>query len=460
VRASFDRPEISYSVIRKDGVEQQILHFVREHEGEPGIVYRSSRKAVERTAANLASAGVRAVAYHAGLEDDERRDRQDAFVRDEVEVVVATIAFGMGIDKSNVRWIIHGDLPRSVEAYYQETGRAARDGEPAETVLFHGPGDVRTIRYHIERMEVPEERERAEARLREVLRFVDSGVCRRKLLLAHFDEEHPGDCGNCDVCTGGVELEDLTVAAQKVLSAAYRTGQRFGAHHLADVVSGNATDKVLERGHHQLPTFGVGSDTDKGFWLSLIRDLENGGYLERADGQKSGFRITALGRKVLKGSARFSAARQAPGRGGQARGRGGAAAGGPGAGSIEGGRADLNGGGASRDGTATGGSRRERSESDADRAADTAPAHERRRADDEELFACLRRLRKRLARERGVPPYVIFSDKTLRSITRNRPTDEAALLRCHGVGERKLAEYGEAFLRCVREFLAGAGCEE
>jgi ATP-dependent DNA helicase RecQ len=315
-------------------------------------------------------------------------------------------------------------------------------------VLFHGPGDVRTIRYHIERMEVPEERERAEARLREVLRFVDSGVCRRKLLLAHFDEEHPGDCGNCDVCTGGVELEDLTVAAQKVLSAAYRTGQRFGAHHLADVVSGNATDKVLERGHHQLPTFGVGSDTDKGFWLSLIRDLENGGYLERADGQKSGFRITALGRKVLKGSARFSAARQAPGRGGQARGRGAGGRGNEGAGVSDIARAGGRGGGGAR------------SESDARRAADASPAHERRRADDEELFACLRRLRKRLARERGVPPYVIFSDKTLRSITRNRPTDEAALLRCHGVGERKLAEYGEAFLRCVREFLAGAGCEE
>ncbi len=405
VRGSFDRPEISYAVLRKDGVERQIAEVAQRHAGEPGIVYRSSRKAVEQSADYLQSRGVRAVAYHAGLEDDVRRDRQDAFVRDEVDVVVATIAFGMGIDKSNVRWIVHGDLPRSVEAYYQETGRAARDGEPAETVLFHGPGDLRTIRYHIDRMELAEERDRAEARLREVLHFADSGICRRKLLLAHFDEEYSGNCGNCDVCTGSVDLQDLTVPAQKVLSAAYRTGQRFGGHHLADIVSGNATDRVVELGHNGLPTFGVGSDHGKSWWLDLIRDLEGDGCLERSDGRKSGFRITQRGRLLLRGKETFLAARYAE----------------P--------------------------SRTESTQPDV--------PHSRRTEGDEALFERLKRVRLEIARERGVPPYVVFSDKSLRSMVRTRPTDGAGLLRCHGVGERKLAQYGPEFIAAIREHLSG-----
>ena len=415
VRASFDRQEIYYAVEPKDGVDRQILAFARRHRGEPGIVYRASRKSVEKTAAYLGGAGLRAVAYHAGLEAADRRTRQDAFVRDEVEIVVATIAFGMGIDKSNVRWIVHGDLPRSVEAYYQETGRAARDGEPAETVLFYGPGDIQKIRYHIDRMESDEERERAEVRLREVLRYADAGVCRRKLLLAHFDEEHPGDCGNCDVCTGVVEREDLSVPAQKILSAAYRTGERFGGHHLADIVTGNATDRVLELGHNDLPTFGVGREQDKGWWLGLLRDLEGAGYLERARGPKSGFRMTARGRAVLYGREPFEAARRAK----------------PTAGAGSGVDSPQ-----------------------------PAPLNSRRQAGEDELFECLRQLRLRLARERELPPYIIFSDKTLRSMARNRPTDEPGLLRCHGVGERKLEQYGAEFLGAVRTYLSGAGCPE
>jgi ATP-dependent DNA helicase RecQ len=419
VRASFDRAEISYAVQRKARVQDQILEVARRHSGEAGIVYRTSRADVEKTAGFLASHGLRAVAYHAGVEDAERRSRQEAFVRDEVDIVVATIAFGMGIDKSNVRWIVHGDLPRSVEAYYQETGRAARDGEPAETVLFYGPGDIRKIRYHIDRMESEEERARAEARLREVLRFADAGVCRRKLLLAHFDEGHPGNCGNCDVCTGAVEREDLTVSAQKVLSAAYRTGQRFGGHHLADIVTGNATDRILELGHNDLPTFGVGREREKGWWVSLVHDLEGAGLIERADGPKSGFRITPRGRNVLFGSDTFIAARRS-------------------AGAVR--------------GTAGRGSR-------------AAPApesreliHSERREGEERLFECLRALRLRLARERGLPPYVVFSDKTLRAMARNRPTDEAGLLRCHGVGERKLERYGREFLDAISAYLGGERC--
>jgi ATP-dependent DNA helicase RecQ len=423
VRASFDRAEISYAVERKEKVQRQILDVARRHAGEPGIVYRQSRADVEKTAGFLASHGLRAVAYHAGLEDADRRSRQEAFVRDEVDIVVATIAFGMGIDKSNVRWIVHGDLPRSVEAYYQETGRAARDGEPAETVLFYGPGDIRKIRYHIDRMESEEERERAGARLREVLRFADAGVCRRKLLLAHFGEEHPGNCGNCDVCTGAVEQEDVTVAAQKVLSAAYRTGQRFGGHHLADIVTGHATDRILELGHNDLPTFGVGREREKGWWLSLVRDLEGAGLLERGDGPKSGFRITPRGRSVLYGKERFFAARRAAGDRGPAAGAGRAGAAG---------------------------------------AASESPEliHTERREAEQRLFECLRALRLRLARERGLPPYVVFSDKSLRSMARNRPTDESGMLRCHGVGERKLERYGRLFLDTIAAYLGGEGCPE
>ncbi|MFP4374162.1 MAG: DNA helicase RecQ [Spirochaetaceae bacterium] len=433
IRGSFDRREIYYAVEPKDSVDRQILSFVERHRGEPGIVYRAGRASVEKTAAFLAGRGLRAVAYHAGLEADDRRTRQDAFVRDEVEIVVATIAFGMGIDKSNVRWIVHGDLPRSVEAYYQETGRAARDGEPADTVMFFGPADIQKVRYHIDRMESDEERERAQERLREVLRYADSGVCRRKLLLAHFDEEHPGDCGNCDVCTGAVEREDVSVAAQKILSAAHRTGQRFGGHHLADIVTGAATDRILELGHNELPTFGVGRDRDKKWWLGLLRDLEGAGCLERADGPKSGLRITARGRNVLRGHESFFAARRAAA---PATGTGGRT------------------GSPDRQAGTTGGRRTPAAGRDA------AAIHERRSADEERLFECLRSLRLRLARERGLPPYIVFSDKSLRSIARNRPTDEAGLLRCHGVGERKLEQYGGPFLSLLARYLEGGGCSE
>ena len=407
VRSSFDRREISYAVVPKDKVERQIAEFVLTRRGRPGIVYRSSRKSTERTAENLVAQGIRAVSYHAGLASDERARRQEAFVRDEVDVVVATIAFGMGIDKSNVRWVVHGDLPRSIEAYYQETGRAARDGEAAEAVMFYGPGDISSIRYHIDRMHVAEERERAEAHLREVLRFADSGVCRRKLLLAHFGEDHPGSCDNCDVCTGAVTMEDFTVEAQKILSAAYRTGQRFGAHHLADVVCGNATERVTAMGHQALPTFGVGSDRDKGWWLSLLRDLEGGEFLRRGDGARSGLSITHKGRAVLGGEEPFAAPR-----------------------------------------------RRETKRSTHAAAKTRQSAEVNLSEAGAALFERLRTLRLRLAREQSVPPYVIFSDRTLREIAEMRPSDEGAFMECHGVGMRKLERYGEVFLQEVHQFVA------
>jgi ATP-dependent DNA helicase RecQ len=415
VRASFDRPEIFYRVSAKEGTgESQVLDFIRRHNGQPGIVYRGTRKAVEKTALYLSGHGIAAVAYHAGIDDAERRLRQEAFVKDEATVVVATIAFGMGIDKSNVRWVVHGDLPRSVEGYYQETGRAARDGDNADTVLFYGPADIAAIRWQIGQIEAPEERARAETRLREILRYVGSGVCRRIRLLAHFDEHHPGSCGRCDVCTGQVAREDMTVAAMKVLSAAARTGERFGAHHLADILTGNATDKIMERSHHLLPTFGVGRDRDKRWWLSLIQELEAGDLLLRGEGRLAGFHLSDRGRLLLKGKESFFGSAGS-----------GAVIGAPLSAALP---AEL---------------------------PLALPV-----ASSEDLFLCLKALRRRIAESRDIPPYIVFSDKTLRAMAKNQPTDPAGLLRCPGVGERKLAEYGGDFLKTIRGFCETGGCTQ
>jgi ATP-dependent DNA helicase RecQ len=424
VRASFDRPEISYRVLPRHDEKEQIVSFVADHPGQSGIVYRSTRKAVEKTVEYLTGAGISAVAYHAGLSSEVRSRRQRQFVNDEVSVIVATIAFGMGIDKADVRWILHGDLPRSLEAYYQETGRAGRDGEPAEVLLLHAPRDLVTIRWHIGNMEHEAERQRAERNLREVLSYVESGACRRKRLLAHFDEIHPGDCDSCDVCRGEVSLEDITVSAQKFLSAVIRTGERFGAHHLVDILLGERTDRVAQLGHDRLPTFGVGEDRGRGWWLSLTRELETAGHIVREQlgdsGRPGGFRLTESGRRILSGKETVvsSASAAAP---------------------------------------VPGGSRRRRSERTEPRAG-ADEAREPLREDQQRLFDCLRAMRLRIARERSVPPYVVFSDRTLKVIARNRPTDAAGLLRCHGIGEAKLEQYGDRVLQCLREFLASGDC--
>ena len=428
VRASFDRTELLYRVQRKHAVDREIVAFVRAHADEPGIVYRGTRKAAEKTAAALIEAGVRAVVYHAGLSDKVRAKNQEAFVRDRAQVVVATIAFGMGIDKSNVRWIVHGDLPRSIEGYYQETGRAGRDGERAEVLLLWGAQDILMQRHHIDALEDDHAREVAKQNQRAMLQYVDAAVCRRTALLAHFDQHHPGNCRMCDVCLGHVERHDATVAAQKLLSAAVRTGERFGAHHLADIVTGNPTDRVLEFGHNRLPTFGVGRDEPREWWLALGSRLEGGGFLERApttSGRLGGFRLTAAGRALLRGARTFELAAE------------------PAA------RSAIN-----PTARTAGTSKAER---DATRQA-AMPAGAELRPDQRALFDCLRAVRRAAAEERGVPPYVIFSDKTLMVMARNRPTDAAGLLRCHGVGEAKLERYGELFLESIRSFLSRGCC--
>jgi ATP-dependent DNA helicase RecQ len=314
---------------------------------------------------------------------------------------------------------VHGDLPKSLESYYQETGRAARDGEPADALLLYGGRDIASQRWRNGQLTSAEEQAKAEARLRDMVRFAESGVCRRILLLGHFGETHPGSCGRCDVCAGEIELVDLTVAAQKVLSAAARTGERFGAHHLADILVGSLTDKVRERGHDALPTFGAGRDQDREWWLHLIRDLASAGYLMRGDEERAGLSISPLGRRVLAGKDSYAASRAAAAH------------------------------------------ERKRTASDGQRGLaglQEAPDVPADPAGEEALLRCLKETRRKIARAREVPPYIVFSDKTLRAMARARPTGEAAFLRCPGVGEHKLAAYGRVFMEAIRTFVETGEC--
>lgn len=274
VRASFNRPNLYYQVKAKAKVGTQILEFLRDHQGESGIIYRTTRDSVMEIADFLKSNGIAALPYHAGLSAEERNKNQEAFNRDEAQMIVATIAFGMGIDKSNVRFVIHADLPKNIEGYYQETGRAGRDGEPAHCLLFFGRGDIPKIRYFINA--VTDERERfiAIEKLNQTVGYASHNVCRRRQLLGFFGEDYPLDnCGACDICSGSVEQIDITADSQIIMSAVSRTGQRFGIGHIVDIVTGADTKRIRELRHNEIKTYGTGKDRDKKHWRSLINEL-------------------------------------------------------------------------------------------------------------------------------------------------------------------------------------------
>ena len=274
VRASFNRPNLFYQVAPKTEISQQLLEFLKGHEGESGIIYRTTRDSVVATVEFLSTHGIRALPYHAGLPTDIRDRNQEAFNRDEVLIIVATIAFGMGIDKSNVRFVVHADLPKHIEAYYQETGRAGRDGEPAHCLLFFSRGDIPRIRYFIDKIGDDAERSIALEKLNQTVRFASHNVCRRKQLLTFFGEAYPADnCGTCDICTGNVNRIDITTDAQILLSAIVRTNERFGVNHVMDVVIGADTKRVRELGHHTIKTFGAGRHGDKHHWRFIIDEL-------------------------------------------------------------------------------------------------------------------------------------------------------------------------------------------
>ena len=394
--AGFDRPNIRYTVVAKSKPGEQLLAFVRQRPGDSGIVYCLSRRRTEEVAAHLAAEDLRAAAYHAGLPASERTAVQDGFLRDEIQVVVATVAFGMGIDKPDVRFVVHYDMPKNIEGYYQETGRAGRDGMPADALLLFGMQDVVTARALIEAGGDPAQVRIELHKLNAMVGFAESLACRRRALLGYFGEEIAADCGNCDVCLDPPERYDATEHAQKALSCVFRVGQRFGARHVAEVLRGADTARIRELGHDRLSTYGIGKDLSSDAWMSVIRQLVHAGYLRQDLAAYSVLKLTPAATPVLRGERRVELAVPREGR-----------------------RAAV-----------------------AKRARLTADG----RAMDEALFQRLRALRKRLADEQGVPAYVVFSDATLAAMAALRPTTPEGLLRVSGVGPVKLARYGEAFL--------------
>jgi ATP-dependent DNA helicase RecQ len=399
--AGFDRPNIRYTVVAKHKPAQQLAAFLQDRPTDAGIVYALSRKRVDEVAERLASSGIRAAAYHAGLPDRERHRVQEAFLRDDLRIVVATVAFGMGIDKPNVRFVVHYDLPRNIESYYQETGRSGRDGLPAEALLLFGYGDIAISRALIESGNNAEQNRIELHKLNAMVGFAEALTCRRRVLLGYFGEQLEEDCGNCDVCLNPPERYDATLEAQKALSCVYRTGQRFGMGHVIDVLRGSQNQRIHSLGHDRLSTYGIGRELSQDVWGSVFRQLVHLGYLEQDMANYSVLRLTAKARPLLRGEERLVLAkprlRPAPAKQPAKRGR-----------------EDL--------------------------------------PYDEGLFQVLRTLRKRLADEQQVPPFVVFSDATLVAMAALRPTTPEEMGRVSGVGAHKLGRYGSDFLREIMAY--------
>lgn len=400
--AGFDRPNIRYTVLDKHKPADQLQAFLSRHADESGIVYALSRRKVEEIAGRLQANGIRGAAYHAGLPQAERHRVQEGFLRDDIQVVVATVAFGMGIDKPDVRFVVHYDLPRHIEGYYQETGRAGRDALPAEALLLYGAQDVMTARRLIENSDNPEQQRIETHKLNAMVALAESPTCRRRVLLNYFGDWQEEDCGNCDVCSNPPERFDATREAQMALSCVYRVGQRFGIRHVIDVLRGADTERIRLLRHDQLSTYGIGGDLGDAEWGSIIRQLIHLGYLQQDIANYAVLRLTERARPLLRGELRLELARARV---------------------------------------------REKPQRARRRAALNAEGPY-----DEALFQQLRGLRKELADRQGVPPYVVFGDATLAHMARAKPQDEQALLAIHGVGEHKLEKYGSDFLDLITAY--------
>jgi len=399
---SFDRPNIRYTVLEKHQPHSQLLRFLDSQGDESGIVYALSRKRVEEIAEHLLDRGFQAAAYHAGLPASERKDVQERFIRDDLSIVVATVAFGMGIDKPNVRFVVHYDLPRHLEGYYQETGRAGRDGLSSEALLLFGIQDVATARYHLDQSSNENQKRIESHKLSAMVGFAESLTCRRRVLLGYLGETLKKDCGNCDICLDPPERFDATEAARKVLSCVYRVRQSFGIKHVVDVLRGAENERIRKFGHEGLSTYGIGMEYSHAEWMSMVRQLIHRGFLIQDIAAFSVLKLTPDALAVLRNEE-----------------------------SVELARPRI----------------REKAAKKPAIAIDLD-------SDDLRLFERLRSLRKQLAEDSGVPPYVIFGDAALVEMSKFRPRSETEFLGVNGVGQVKLERYGAAFLEVIVEDLA------
>jgi ATP-dependent DNA helicase RecQ len=396
--AGFDRPNITYTVIPKQKPFIQLTRFLKGRDDESGIIYALSRKRVEQIAGQLAQAGFSAAAYHAGLSEKERSRVQNAFRRDDLRIVVATVAFGMGIDKPNVRFVVHYDMPKSIESYYQETGRAGRDGLPSEALMLFGMGDVMTARSLIENSDNAERVRIELQKLNAMVSYGEALTCRRRALLSYFGDQREHDCGNCDICTDPPQRFDASEQAKKALSCVYRVGERFGVRHVIEVLRGAKGQRITDLRHHELSTYGIGADLSALEWENIFRQLIHLGFLVQDFTRYGVLGLSPAARPVLKGETEviLGLPRAAVKPEAKSKRRGGASDG----------------------------------------------LHQ-------ELFDKLRVLRKQIADAANVPPFVVFSDATLLEMASSRPRDERELLAITGVGEHKLRKYGAEFLSAI-----------
>jgi len=402
---SFDRPNIRYIISEAQNSRDKLWRFIQEnHQGDAGIIYCLSRKKVEATATWLSDKGLTALPYHAGLSADIRQRHQQRFLREDAVIIVATIAFGMGIDKPDVRFVAHLNLPKNIEAYYQETGRAGRDGTPANAWMSYGLQDVITLRQMMQDSDAGEEHKRIiQQKLDAMLGLCELASCRRQAILAYFDEQLNEPCGNCDNCLSPPATWDATVDAQKALSTVYRTGQRFGVAYVTDVLRGKVDERIQRNRHDQLSTFGIGEELSVFEWRSLYRQLIALGYLRINMERYGALELTEKSRPLLRGETQLQARKQLrpePGK----------------------------------------------------KQPKKSSAKSELRSIDEPIFQALRELRTKLAEQQGVPPYVIFADSALTEMSRLRPLSEDAFRYINGVGEIKLERYGKAFMEVIRDY--------
>lgn len=403
----FDRPNIQYRITQKNNARQQLLRFIRnEHAEHTGIVYCLSRKKVEATAMWLTQQGFNALPYHAGMDQKQRQINQDRFLREDSIIIVATIAFGMGIDKPDVRFVAHLDLPKSIEAYYQETGRAGRDGEPATAWMTYGLQDVIMLRQMLDSSQAAEQHKRIERhKLDAMLGLCETTHCRRQALLEYFGDEHPPTCGNCDTCLSPVETWDASIAAQKALSCVFRTGQKFGVNHLIDVLRGKDTPKVEQFSHSKVSTFGLGKELDESQWRSVFRQLVSRGFLNVDLSGYGGLLLAEKSRPLLKGDEILHL--------------------------------------------------RKDQFKEVSKSIGKKQRQHTFKDEDAKLWELLRAKRKDIATQGGVPPYVIFHDATLMEFVSHRPTTLSSFSRISGVGQSKLEKYGDEFISLIKEFESG-----